>query len=124
MNITWTDRLGSVASATCAAHCFLLSVLPSLISALGLTVLAHEAFEWGFFALAVSFALAAAVISYQSSRTRWLLAGFGAGIIVIVAGRLGEALALYEGGAALSVLGGVLLAASHVASIRQARRQA
>ena len=75
-------------------------------------------------AAAVSFALAAAVISYQSSRTRWLLAGFGAGIIVIVAGRLGEALALYEGGAALSVLGGVLLAASHVASIRQARRQA
>ncbi len=124
MNTTWTDRLGSVASTACAAHCFVLAVVPSLISALGLTVLAHEAFEWGFFALAISFALVAAVVGYQSHRTRWLMAGFGVGILVLTAGRLGEALALYEGGAALAVIGGSILVVSHLLSLRQARKQA
>jgi hypothetical protein len=124
MNTLWTDRLGGVASAACATHCFVLAVLPSLVNVLGLNVLAHEAFEWGFFSLAVSIALVASFVGYQIHRTWWLLAGFGFGILVLVAGRLGEALALYEGGAALSAIGGGLLAASHVVSLRQRRKLA
>lgn len=124
MNTLWMDRLGSLASATCAAHCFVLAALPSLISVLGLEVLAHEGFEWGFFALAIGFALVAALLGYRIHRTRWLLTGFGAGMLVLIAGRFGEAFALYEGGAVLAVVGGALLATSHILSLRQIRRQA
>ncbi|MFT5686326.1 MAG: hypothetical protein ACI8RZ_007282 [Myxococcota bacterium] len=124
MNTVWMDRLGSVASAACAAHCFVLAAIPSIISVLGLNALTHEAFEWGFFTLAVGCALVAAVLGYRIHRTRWLLTGFGVGVLVLLAGRLGEALALYEGGAFLAVLGGGLLATSHVVSLRQTREQA
>ncbi|CAN0459862.1 unnamed protein product, partial [Ectocarpus fasciculatus] len=113
----WMDRLGSVASAACAAHCLMLAVLPSLIATLGLSVLSHEAFEWGFFALAVGFAIVSGVLAYRLHRTRWVLAGFGAGVLILLAGRLGEALALYEGGAIVAVLGGALLATSHLVSL-------
>lgn len=117
----WMDRLGGVASAACAAHCLLLSLAPSLVSMLGIELLANELFEWGFFALAVGFALAAALIGYRVHRTGWILAGFGVGLLVLLAGRLGEALALYEGGGVIAVIGGALLASCHVASLRRSR---
>ena len=123
MNTLWMDRLGSVASATCAAHCLLFAALPSLISLLGLHFLAHEAFEWGFFVLAVSFAIAAGMSGYRTHRNVWLFAGFGVGVLVLIAGRLGEALALYEGGGFVAILGGSILVASHLMSLRRARQR-
>jgi hypothetical protein len=91
---------------------------------LGISFLAHESFEWIFFTLAVVFALAAGLISYRTHRTWWVLAGFGVGVLVLLAGRLGEAFALYEGGAVLAVIGGALLATTHLVNLRQARRRA
>ena len=124
MNPFWMDRLGSVASATCAAHCLLFAALPSLISLLGLHFLAHEAFEWGFFILAVSFALAAGVGGYRNHRNVWLFGGFAVGILVLITGRLGEALELYEGGGFVAIAGGSILVASHLTSLRRARQLA
>lgn len=42
-------------------------------------------------------------------------------LALLAAGRMGEALSLYEGAAGLAVLGGGLLVASHVLSERMAR---
>lgn len=121
MNSVWMDRVGGVASATCAVHCLALGFAPALLSVLGLGALAHEAFEWVFFGTAVVLAVLAATLGYRVHRTRWVLAGFGAGLLVLLAGRLGEALALYEGGAGLAILGGTLLVGSHLASLRRLR---
>ena len=117
----WLDRFGSVASATCAVHCAVMSVAPAVVSLLGLGVLAHEAFEWGFFVTAVSFAFAAALLGYRTHRSGWVLLGFAAGVVVLSLGRLGEALELHEGGVILAGVGGGLLVASHLASARQIR---
>ena len=117
----WLDPLGSVASAACAVHCFVLMVAPAVVALLGLEFLANEAFEWGFFVAAVALAVGAAGIGYASHRTPWVVASFGVGLLVLVAGRLGEAWQLFEGGGLVAVLGGGLLVASHLASRRQVR---
>jgi len=115
----WMNRLGGVASTACAAHCVVMAAAPALVSAVGLG-LPHEAFEWGLCALAVCFASVAAVQGYLNHRTWWGPAGFGAGVLVLLAGRLSEALALH-GGVFLAVGGGGLLVACHAVSLRRAR---
>jgi len=114
-------RTGGIASVSCVIHCLLMSAAPALVSLLSLEFLAHEAFEWGFFVAAVVLALLAATLGYRLHRNPWVLLGFGSGVLVLVAGRMGEALSLYEGTAGLAVLGGGLLVASHVLSERMAR---
>lgn len=118
MNPVWMDRMGGVASATCALHCVTLAAAPALVSLLGVEFLRHEAFEWGFFALAIGFAVVAAVLGYRVHRTPWVLGGFALGIAILAAGRFGEALDLFEGSVVLAVIGGGVLIASHVASVR------
>lgn len=116
---SWFDRLGSVASATFAVHCMTLSLAPALVSVLGLGILANELFEWGFFVAAVGFAIVAAVLGYRTHRTAWVIGGFAFGILVLAVGRFGEAFGLIEGGVGLAVLGGGVLVASHLASLRR-----
>ena len=117
----WTDRFGGLASASCAAHCLLMTFLPSLLPVLGLGFLADEVFEWALFVMAISLALLAALLGYRAHRTRWVVAGLGVGALVLVAGRLGEALALFEGGSLVSIAGGALLAGTHLASMARTR---
>ena len=123
MKTLWLDRCGSLASAACATHCFLFAILPSIVSILGIEFLAHEAIEWSLFTLALGLALATAVSGYRSLRSPWLLGGFGVGAAVLLAGRLGEAFELYGGGAALAIAGGLVLAFSHLASLRELKVQ-
>ena len=117
----WTDRLGGLASAACAVHCLIMGFAPALISAAGLEFLANEAFEWVFFAAAIAFAAAAALIGFRIHRTPWVLAGFGLGMLVLLAGRMGEALELYEGGGIVVIIGGMLLVGVHVTSTMRIR---
>ena len=117
----WIDRLGGLASSACAIHCFVMALVPAALSFVGLEVLANEAFEWGFFTAAICFAAVAAVVGYRAHNTWWVLAGFGAGALVLSAGRFGEAFALHEAGALLSISGGVLLLLTHLASISRTR---
>jgi hypothetical protein len=115
------DRLGGLASAACAMHCLTMAFAPALISLVGLGFLADESFEWGLFVTAVGFAFAAAIFGYRVHRTWWVPAGFGIGILVLMAGRLGEAMQLYEGGAIVAITGGSLLLTTHVASAVRTR---
>ena len=45
MNTLSLDRMGGVASATCALHCLVLSVAPALVTFLGVEFLAQEVSE-------------------------------------------------------------------------------
>ena len=115
------DRMGSIASASCALHCLTLSLAPALVAFLGIDFLASEAVEWGLFASAVLFALLAATLGYREHRDHRVLAGFGVGLLALSAARLGEAGALFEGTLVLAVLGGVILVTSHIVSARRLR---
>ena len=121
MDSPFLDRMGSVASASCALHCLTLSLAPALLGVLSIEFLANEAVEWGLFASAVVFAVLAAVLGFRVHRDTRVLGGFGVGLAALSAARLGEALALFEGTLVLAVLGGGVLVASHLASARQLR---
>ena len=115
------DRVGSIASASCALHCLVLSLAPALLTFLGAEFLANEAVEWGLFASAVLFAVLAATLGYRQHRDGRILFGFGLGLVALTAARLGEALSLFEGTLVMAVLGGTILVSSHLMSVRVLR---
>lgn len=114
MKTAWLDRLGGVASMGCALHCALMAFAPALVTVLSLEALKDEAFEWGFFLAAISFAALAGGLGYRSHRVAWIPMGFLGGIALLTTARLSEALSLFEGGGALAVAGGALLVTLHV----------
>jgi hypothetical protein len=129
MNILWMDRFGSLASMACAAHCVVMAAIPSLFAVAEAGHHGHHGhdgeqalLEWAFFGVASVFAAGAAIVGYRSHRTWWIAAGFGLGLPVLAAGRLGEAFHIEGVGFGLTVLGGVILASSHLLSIRQCKR--
>lgn len=121
LNLTWMDRFGTFASASCAAHCIVLSAAPTLLSVLGLEFLRNELFEWGFFTLAIGMASLAAVFGYRLHGNTWVLGSFATGGVVLMAGRFGEALGIFEGAGVVAILGGLLLVASHLINISWSR---
>jgi hypothetical protein len=121
MSAAWLDRLGGVASLACALHCAVFGLAPALVTLVGLELFAGEAFEWGFFALALVFATLAAALGYRAHRTAWVPLGFALGGGMLVVARLAEALALFEGGAVLAVCAGLLLVGFHVANTLRMR---
>ncbi len=116
MSPPWFDRLGAAASLACALHCGLIGFAPALVILVGLEVLAGEVFEWGFVALALTFAAIAAGLGYRAHRTVWMPLGFAVGGGLLVAARAVEAWAVFEGGPALAVSGGIVLVGCHVAN--------
>lgn len=118
----WLDRLGGIASATCAVHCLVLSLAPVGVSILGAGGLAHPAVEWAFFASAVLLATAAGVVGFRTHRTWWVPAAFALGLVLLVLGRLSEGFAAPGVGMAGSILGGGMLVTSHVVSAWWTRR--
>jgi uncharacterized membrane protein (UPF0136 family) len=121
MNDAWIDRIGGLASVTCAVHCGIFSFAPALVAVLGIEALAHEGFEWGFFVTAISFALLAGVWGYRTHGSIRVVAGFVLGALLLSAARLGEAFELFEGGAVLAVCGGFILLGGHVANTLELR---
>lgn len=121
MNAAIFDRLGSVASASCALHCLATALAPAAIALLGVEFLANEAVEWGLFLAASIFAVTAAALGYRVHRSSSVLIGFGVGLATLTAARLGEAMHLFEGTLVFAVLGGAILVASHVVSARRTK---
>jgi len=118
MKISILDKFGGLASAACILHCLLVSLAPSFLSTLEMGHSFQEVFEWSFFGFAVLFASISAVLGFKAYKKNWLLGVFGLGIIILVSGRLSEALSLFEGGDFLSILGGLTLFVAHLLSLR------
>ena len=114
--MTWFDRLGGTASGLCAVHCAATGALPMFAAAVGAEL--NETLEWGFFGIAIVLALFAAVSAYRVHASPAVLAGFGVGVATLGLGRAAEALSLFEGGGVLSIVGGLILVAAHVYSLR------
>ncbi len=87
MNI---DRMGSVASFMCAIHCVLGALLPVLIGALGIQALFSSTSENILSALAITFALLAALVGYRSHRKWSIAAVFILGILFVGVARISE----------------------------------
>ena len=85
MNPVLFDRMGSVASASCALHCLTFAVAPAVAGALGIGFLANEKVEWTLFAAAIVFALLASGLGVRVHRNRRVLGGFGLGIALLSA---------------------------------------
>lgn len=115
---SWIDPLGGVASTLCVVHCVLQGVVPALLSGIGLGGPGHEALEWGFFAVAIGLALVASAQRLRGRSPPWVLVGLTLGVALLVLGRFGEAFALHTAGEWFAILGGLLLAVSHLASPR------
>lgn len=109
----WLDRVGGIASMSCALHCALMAFAPAVVSLLDLEVLKAEVFEWGFFLAALAFAALAGGVGYRQHRVAWLPMGFAGGIALLTTARLSEALSLFEGGGALAVAAGAVLLTLH-----------
>ena len=115
------DKYGRIASALCVLHCLTISFAPAIIENVSLLSANIELFEWGFFGFAVLFALISAIVGLRNHRNVVVLVSFVLGLSVLMLGRLGEAMSLYEGGEALSIAGGVFLFIAHMYSSRCCR---
>lgn len=113
--MTWLDRLGSMASGLCAVHCASMALLPAVGALVGGEL--NERFEWGFFSAAFTLAAVGAVAGYRAHGSAMVVTGFAVGLSLLSLGRAAEALALFEGGGVLAVVGGMVLVASHVRSL-------
>ncbi len=120
MTHPWFDRLGTLASATCALHCAVMALLPALLPLVGLGFLHDERFEWLFLACAVGFAGAAAWFGHRAHRTWAITLGFALGATALIGARLGEVFGI-EGGLVFALLGGGLLVASHLFNLQRCR---
>lgn len=116
------DRLGGIASSTCALHCITLSIAPAVVALIDLEFLRSEALEWGFFASAMLLGLLASALSFRAHQNTRILAGFGIGLGLLLAGRLGEAFHLFPGAGVVAIVGGLTLAGAHLQSLRHTRQ--
>jgi len=115
------DKLGGLASATCATHCLAMAAVPSLLPALGLRALTNGWVEWLFVLTALGIAGIAAWRGYRTHRSQRVLTFFVVGAGLLMLGRLGEATHLFPGATVLSIAGGVTLFWAHISNTRHCR---
>ena len=110
------DGYGRVASGLCVIHCLTVSFAPSLVEQMSFLSSYNESLEWGFFAFALVFSIISAGFGIKKHHNIFILSGFMMGIAILILGRLGEAMSLFEGGEILSIMGGLFLLMSHIYS--------
>ena len=116
------DGYGRLASGLCVLHCLTVSFAPSVIENSSFASSYNEVFEWGFFGMAILFAIISAAFGLKKHQNYMVLIGFVTGMAVLILGRLGEAMSLFEGGEALSISGGMFLFVSHMYSTTCCRK--
>jgi len=114
------DRMGSLASTACAAHCLVCSFLPTAIAASGLGFLLHPSVEWGLVLVAATLALIAARMGYRQHRSGRIAAALLGGATLLVAARFLESWGIES--LHIAVAGGLGLAAAHITNLRTCAR--
>ena len=112
------DRVGVAASTVCAVHCALLPLLLGIAPALGLKVGGWVDFDQAFVVFASLLAATTLSLGYRRHRTfqAWALMLPGLALVW-----LGSFTSLHDhtlGHRVVMVIGGLLLAAAHVANLR------
>jgi hypothetical protein len=114
------DRLGAVLGFACAVHCVAMPLIVGVLPALGLGFLADHAFDLAIVALASLFAFFAGRAGWRAHRDPRVIAAFISAVTLLVIGH-----AIGEDGLAgrvPSIIGGVMLAAAHLANLRLSNR--
>ena len=81
------DRLGTVASSICAAHCAICALLPVALSSTGLGFLLGHEVEWAFTLIAVAFAVGALALGWRQHRSVRVAALLSFGVVALLASR-------------------------------------
>jgi hypothetical protein len=113
------DRLGMIASLGCAVHCALMPLVLGVLPA----VFHEERLEWALVGVSAGLGVGSLVRGYRRHRTVLALCVLGLGLALLVTGRFVEE-AGGDGGVALVVLGGVVVAFSHFLNHRLSRMSA
>ena len=82
------DRAGATASFLCAIHCAIMPLLVTLLPLFGLSFLASEPVEWALLLMSAGFGTASICLGFKEHRSRKVFAVLGAGIALLVAGRI------------------------------------
>lgn len=116
------DRIGSIASFTCAIHCalmpFVLAVVPAALGA----SLASGWVEWGLFGASASIGLTSMHRGRKHHRRPVALGVCAVGVSALAIGRLGEERHWGWSGVAVLVSGGLIVAGSHLLNIYLCKR--
>ena len=115
------DRMGTVASSACAAHCILCSLAPGLLAVLGISWLTGHTAEWGFTLVAICFACVAIAVGRRAHSSPRAVALLGMGAAALLLGRVVEALGLHSIGTGVGLVASAVLVAGHVLGIRASR---
>ncbi|MFO0744354.1 MAG: MerC domain-containing protein [Myxococcota bacterium] len=113
------DRFGAFLGIACAIHCIVVPLALGVLPTLGLGFLAHEGVDLAIVATASLAAVVAAWLGWRTHRDARIVLGFVASIgLLVLAHAIGES---HVGARALSVCGGIGLAATHFWNTRRSR---
>lgn len=108
------DKIGSFFSSACAVHCLCMPVLLGLLPALGASFIANPTVERSVAVTMIVFALACVWSGCRYHRQWGLLALLGAGSVLILFAQFGETGGSEWFEAGLMVIGGSIIASSHI----------
>lgn len=114
------DRIGAFLGFACAVHCIAVPLLFAVLPTLGLGFLADEAFDLTIVVIASLCALVGARTGWRAHHDVRVVLAFGLAIALLVSGHaVGEESAA---GRLPSVIGGIVLAVTHLANLRLSKR--
>jgi hypothetical protein len=108
------DSMGATASLTCAAHCALMPMVVTLLPLVGLGFLANEKIEWLLVASSATLGLTSLCLGFRKHKRRRTLAILAIGLAFLALGRISEERHLGGWSVIVVVLGGSIVAASHL----------
>lgn len=108
------DRAGATASLACAIHCALMPLVITLLPLFGLAFLADNRVEWALVGGSAILGSTSLCLGYREHGNRRALAVLAVGLGLLAAGRIAESQKAGAWGVAIVVIGGVMVAASHL----------
>lgn len=82
------DKVGMVASITCAIHCMVMPFIITLVPVFGLSLFATEDFEWFLLMLSAIFGITSLCFGFKKHKSYRAFSFLGIGLTLIVVGRL------------------------------------
>lgn len=108
------DKAGTAASLLCALHCALMPLAITLLPLVGLQFLASGWVEWTLIGISAVLGTSSLCLGFKEHRSRRALAILGAGLSLVVLGRIIEEHHLGPLGVPTLVLGGITIAGAHL----------